>query len=120
MEAIKQLRNEGYQVFLVGEDIRCEKMGGVNPDPFKIRKLFDEIKRHKSEAVRYLKEHSVFNKHIEAIIAEFNSHGICMMDVPEATRKRAFKLEAELNDAANREDQEEFLKLLMQWRKCFH
>ena len=55
MEAIKQLEREGYQVQLTGENIKCRKMENVNPDPHKVYELLEEIKKHKAEAIEYLR-----------------------------------------------------------------
>ena len=121
MEAIKALEEEGYRVSLIGEDIRCQKSDRANPDPVKVQQLLQEIRNRKVEAIRYLRgQHLDYDEHIRAVIAEFNSCGIRMMDIPEPMRKRALNLEEQMTQAANQGHQEQFLKLLKQWRACFH
>ena len=61
-----------------------------------------------------------FDKWVRYMIADLNRAGVRMMAVPEVNRKRAFVLEEQFTEAANRNDQETFLKLLKEWRQCFH
>ena len=61
-----------------------------------------------------------YDRHVEAVIAEFNFRGIRYTDIPLAKRKEADKFEKEITEAANRGDRETFLVTLNQWRACFH
>ena len=54
MQAIIELQKEGYQVSLDGENIRCQKMEGANPDPEKVHLLFKKIRENKAQAVKFL------------------------------------------------------------------
>ena len=121
MEAIRGLEGEGYSISLIGNDIRCQKKERANPDPVKVQQLLQEIRNRKVEAVRYLKGHPLdYDEDIRAVIAEFNSRGICMMDVPETMRKKALRLEEEMTKTANQGNRDKFLKALRQWRNCFN
>ena len=121
MQAIRELEYEGYRVSLIGENIRCKKIEGVNSDPVKVQQLLQEIRNRKVEAIRYLRgQHLDYDEQIQAVIAEFNSCGIRMMDIPEPMRKKALNLEEQMTQAANRGDRDGFLQVLKQWRQCFH
>jgi len=81
--------------------------------------LLKSIKDHKEALIQTLKGETFFEHETDTAIAELNRLGISLMDYPESTRHRAFVLEAELTEAANKGDRERFLGLLEQWRSCF-
>ena len=63
---------------------------------------------------------SYYDNHVSAAVAELNYRGINMMQVPKAKRHEAFLLEEQLTQAANQGKDKLFLKLLREWRECFH
>ena len=85
--------------------------------------LKKQLKAHKPELIQILSTElpvNYYDKHVEAAIAEFNSRGISIMDVPEINRKRASKLDQVMTEAANHNDRKAFLEALREWRQCFH
>ena len=120
MAAIRELQAEGYEVSLNGEDIKCRKLEGANPNSTKVQHLLKEIKDRKAEAIHFLRKHYSYDRQIQAVIAELNFQGIRMSDVPEPMRKKALFLEERMTRAANTDRREEFETLLHQWRRCFH
>lgn len=61
-----------------------------------------------------------YDDQMDQTIADLNQVGISLMDYPPSTRNRAFLLEQELTVAANEDRREDFLRLLEEWRNCFH
>ncbi|MBW2109395.1 MAG: hypothetical protein JRI36_12140 [Deltaproteobacteria bacterium] len=61
-----------------------------------------------------------FDERMDQAIEDLNQAGICLMDYPPSTRHRAFLIEQELSEAANKGDRARFLELLKRWRGCFH
>ena len=61
-----------------------------------------------------------YDRHVEALIADFNSRGIIYTDIPEINRRKADRLDKEMTAAANRGDRKAFLTALRQWRHCFN
>ena len=102
MQAIRLLQKEGYDISLDGENIRCLKIPGKNPNPNRVNRLLNEIKKKKNEAVSFLKI-------CEPVITDFNKRIINMMDIPEITRKRALNLQQKMTFSVNNGQKDEFL-----------
>ena len=60
------------------------------------------------------------NDQMDAAIADLNQAGISLMAYPASTRHRAFLLEGKLTKAANENRPKDFLRLLNEWKNCFH
>ena len=118
MQLLQELQNRGFKVSVVnGDTLKVIPGSKLTPE------LTERLKAHKPELIQILSaelSHNYYDRHIQAIIAEFNSRGIRMMDVPEVNRRRADEIEKKMNEAANQSDKEELKKFLKQWRKCFH
>ena len=118
MQLLQELQNRGFKVSVVnGDTLKVIPGSKLTPE------LTERLKAHKPELIQILSTElpvNYYGKHIEAAIAEFNSRGISMMDVPEINRKRASNLDKEVTEAANCNDRKTFLKALKQWRHCFH
>lgn len=54
MQLLRQLEEVGYQVALVGDNVRLTWRGVGKPDPAIVRPLLEELKRRKEEAIRWL------------------------------------------------------------------
>ena len=118
MELLQELQERGFKVSVVNGDTLK-----VVPGSKLTGELTQRLKAHKPELIKILSTElpaNYYDKHIEASIAEFNSRGISIMDVPEINRKRASKLNNKMEDAANRNDRKTFLWALRQWKQCFH
>lgn len=61
-----------------------------------------------------------FDFMIRAAIEDLDRCGKTVLDIPPATRHKALILEEQFTQAANDGNREEFIKLLRQWRECFH
>jgi len=61
-----------------------------------------------------------YDREMYKVINSLNRAGVQMMSVPAAKRHEAFLLDQRLTQAANGNKPAEFLKLLKQWRQCFH
>ena len=79
--------------------------------------LLSELKDRNQDPVT---DPAYYDDRMDKTIAGLNQAGISLMDYPEATRHRAFILEGELTKAANEDRREDFLRLLGEWRNCFH
>ena len=62
----------------------------------------------------------LYDNRMDQAICEFNEASISMMDYPESTRHQAFILEGQITAAANEDRRQDFLRLLSDWRNCFH
>jgi selenocysteine lyase/cysteine desulfurase len=56
MEAIQALRQQGFDLWLEGQDIHCLVRQGARPDKEKVHKLLAELKAHKPAAVEFFKQ----------------------------------------------------------------
>ena len=119
MEAIRDLQKEGYQISLDGENIKCRKLEGANPDPVKINQLFSEIRNKKAEALMYLKKRFIYDRHLQDAIARLNEAGLNIMKASDLDREQALDLEIELTKAANERDIDQFIKLVDVWKSIF-
>ena len=111
-----ELKNIRLQV--VNDQLHYRAPKGSMTDDLKER-----LKSCKPELIRILSAElspDYYGRHIQAAIAEFNSYGIRYTDIPQASRRKADKIEKEMTEAANRGDREEFQKALKQWSECFH
>lgn len=61
-----------------------------------------------------------YDAEMDQTIVDLNQACISLMDYPPSTRHRAFVLEGKLTAAANENRREDFLRLLNEWRNCFH
>ena len=61
-----------------------------------------------------------YDNRMDQAICDFNEASISLMDYPQVTRHRAFILESKITAAANEGRRQDFLKLLGEWRECFH
>jgi len=61
-----------------------------------------------------------YDHEVDECIAYFNRRGISLMDYSSEIRHRSFLIEQEFTEAANQDDREKFMKLLQDWRNCFH
>jgi len=61
-----------------------------------------------------------YDHQMDQTIADLNQAGISLMDYPPSTRHRAFIMEGKITAAANEDRQEDFLRLLKEWRNCFN
>ncbi|MFC1869446.1 hypothetical protein ACFL0H_15120 [Thermodesulfobacteriota bacterium] len=61
-----------------------------------------------------------YDYQIEMVIQQLNQRGVSIMDYPASTRHRALILEEQLTEAANKGKTDDFIKILNQWRECFH
>jgi len=66
------------------------------------------------------KDQDFFDRQIRVVIDALNDLGVRMMDIPEATRHRAFEIEKRLTYTGNAGDKAGFIRYLEEWRKCFH
>ena len=118
MQLLQELQEKGFKISVVnGDTLKVIPGSKLTPE------LTERLKAHKPELIQILSTElpvNYYGKHIEAAIAEFNSRGISIMDVPEINRKRASKLDQVMTEAANHNDRKTFLKALKQWRHCFH
>lgn len=119
MQLLEELHDKGFQVSVVnGDTLKIIPGSKLTPE------LAQKLRDHKPELLKILlAEHShndYYNRYIEAAIAEFNSRGINLMDVPEANRKRASEIEKQMNEACDLGDRKNLTKLLLQWRRNFH
>jgi len=86
----------------------------------KTMSLLERIKERNGQASVKEVTPMDYDQEVRAVVVDFNRREICLMDYPESTRHRAFVLEGQLTEAANKGDQERFLGLLNQWKGCFH
>jgi hypothetical protein len=118
MQLLHELQDRGFKVSVVkGDTLKVIPGSKLTPE------LTERLKAHKPELIQILSTElpaNYYDKHVEAAIAEFNSRGISIMDVPEINRKRASKLDKVMSEAANHNDRKAFLKALREWRQCFH
>ena len=118
MQLLQELQDRGFKVSVVnGDTLKVIPGSKLTPE------LTERLKAEKPELIQILSTElpaNYYDKHVEAAIAEFNSRGISIMDVPKINRKRASKLDQVMTDAANQNDRKAFLKALRQWRQCFH
>ena len=118
MQLLQELQDRGFRVSVVnGDTLKVIPGSKLTPE------LTKRLKTHKPELIKALSTElpaDYFNKHVEAAVAEFNSRGISIMDVPETKRERASKLNQKMTEAANHNDRKAFLKALREWRQCFH
>jgi len=118
MQLLQELQDGGFKVSVVnGDTLKVIPGSKLTPG------LTERLKTHKPELIQILSTElpaNYYDKHVEAAIAEFNSRGISIMDVPEINRKRASKLDQVMTEAANHNDRKAFLKVLREWRHCFH
>ena len=82
--------------------------------------LLKSIKDEKNNLIRMMTDEVFFDHHMDQTIADLNQAGISLMDYPASTRHRAFVLEDKITSAANEHKREDFLRLLQEWRNCFH
>jgi len=61
-----------------------------------------------------------YDAEMDNTISDLNQAGISLTDYPPSTRHRAFVLEGKITKAANEGRQEDFLRLLSEWRNCFN
>jgi len=61
-----------------------------------------------------------YDAEMDQVIHELNKAGAYIMDVPKSLRDKALELDRQLTAAANEDRREDFLRLLNQWRNCFH
>lgn len=59
MRVVRDLERQGYYVSLRGDRIRMEIKTGFTPDAEAVDDLIQEIKSHKADAVRFLRERQV-------------------------------------------------------------
>jgi hypothetical protein len=57
MKTVIKLSQLGYEVSLNALDIALDWKGSVAPDPEIVKPLFEELKKEKEAAIRYLEEH---------------------------------------------------------------
>ena len=118
MELLQELQDKGFKVSVVnGDTLKIVPGSKLTPE------LTERLKTKKPALIKALSAElppDNYDRHIESAIAEFNSYGIRYTDIPEANRRRADKIEKEMNEAANCGDWGMFLKALKQWRACFH
>lgn len=118
MELLQELKAKGFELSVVnGDTLKIVPGSKLTPE------LTERLKAHKPELIKSLSAElpaDYYDNHVRAAIKEFNSRGINPMDVPEINRRRADRLDKEMTEAANRNDQEAFSKALRQWGQCFH
>ena len=115
---LKECETNNITLWVVDDRLHYRAPKGALNDGLK-----KQLKAYKPELIQILSAElpaNYYDKHVEAAIAEFNSRGISIMDVPEIKRKRASKLNQEMTEAANHNDRKAFLKALREWRQCFH
>ncbi len=118
MQLLQELQDRGFKVSVVnGDTLKIVPGSKLTPG------LTERLKAHKPELIQILSTElpaNYYDKHVEAAIAEFNSRGICMMDVPEINRKRASKLDKVMTEAAYRNDRQALVKAGREGRRWFH
>ncbi len=115
---LKECESKNITLRVVHDQLHYRAPKGALNDGLK-----KQLKAYKPELIKILSTElpvNYYDKHVEAAIAEFNSRGISIMDVPEINRKRASKLDQVMTEAANHNDRKAFLKALREWRQCFH
>jgi len=115
---LKECETNNIMLWVVNDRLHYRAPKGSMTDVLK-----KQLKTHKPELIQILSAElpvNYYDKHVEAAIAEFNSRGISIMDLPEIKRTRASKLNQEMTEAANNNDRKAFLKALREWRQCFH
>jgi len=79
--------------------------------------LLSKLKERNQDPVA---DPAFYDNQMDRAIADLNQAGISLMDYPPSTRHRAFILEGKITAAANGDRREDFLRLLKEWRNCFH
>jgi len=59
MQAISELRNQGYTISLDHDDLVIKYTGAGHPDPATVKPLLEELRAHKAEALDYLRQRDV-------------------------------------------------------------
>ena len=114
-ELLSECRSKDITLKLADGQLRYKAPKGTMSDELK-----GALREHKQTLIELLQPADYYHEHIRAVIAEFNSCGIRMMDIPEPMRRKALRLEEEMTQLANRDDRDKFLQALKQWRACFH
>ena len=125
MEAIRKLEQAGYRFELHGEKIKYKFTGPGEPD-YNLHVYFEEIKKDKPEALKYLRQQkymALFKQalaEINAIYEEGMLHSI-NEKYPEASKEMDYlekQLESLLNRAVVGEQvEEEFKSILEKWKR---
>lgn len=79
--------------------------------------LLTQLKERNQDPVT---DSAFYDNRMDQTIADLNQAGISLMDYPVSTRHRAFVLEGEITAAANEDRQDDFNRLLEEWRNCFN
>ena len=79
--------------------------------------MVEQLREYKPVLISMLADRTFFDTKIKRTIEEFNATGVRAVTTKA---ERANELAVQLTQARNQNDAETFLRLLDEWKRCFH